>query len=166
MSQGSDDPTRLQLWPSLLDRIRDRGDEITGLDLQRNRSKALAYLRGAIQRDLQWLLNSKQALIRSRGIDPALSQSLLTYGLPDVSDSSIDNPQDRDRLAKAIEEAVSRFEPRLSEVRVTLSGANTVERALRFRIEAKLMVDPAPEPIAFGTVLELSSKTFEVSDEG
>ena len=36
------------------------------------------------------------------------------------------------------------------------------ERVLRFRIDARLKIDPAPEPITFDTVLQLGSGEYQV----
>ena len=60
-----------------------------------------------------------------------------------------------------IEQTIRRFEPRLSRIRVTLTdGQNTLESVLRLRIEALLRIEPAPEPIAFDTLV--NSATAEV----
>ena len=36
------------------------------------------------------------------------------------------------------------------------------ERALRFRIDAKLRVQPAPEPVSFDTVLHLHNGEYQI----
>ena len=50
---------------------------------------------------------------------------------------------------------ISRFEPRLTRVRVTMrdSGA-PLDRQLRLRIDAVLLVDPVPEPVSFDSEVE------------
>ena len=56
-----------------------------------------------------------------------------------------------------LEKIVETFEPRLRDVKATLlQGGDVKMRTLRFRIDARLRVDPAPE-VAFETVLELAS---------
>lgn len=40
------------------------------------------------------------------------------------------------------------------------------ERALRFRIDARLRVEPAPEPVTFDTVLQLHSGEYLVKGGG
>ena len=54
------------------------------------------------------------------------------------------------------------FEPRLTDVHVTLESTDTVDRRLRFHIEGNMKLDPAPEEISFDTVLELSSGEYKV----
>ncbi len=43
-----------------------------------------------------------------------------------------------------------------------LTGAEPLDRTLRFRIEALLRVEPAPEPVAFDSTLEPGAGGFAV----
>ncbi len=72
---------------------------------------------------------------------------------------------DQDELSMALETALKRFEPRLEDVMVTVANASVLERAYRFRIEARLRVDPVPEPISFDTTLQLGSGNFAVKGD-
>jgi len=74
----------------------------------------------------------------------------------------LSSASDHTRLRKAIELCLRNFEPRLMDVRVTLEGADTADRRLRFHIEGSMKLDPAPEEIAFDTVLELTSGEYKV----
>ena len=40
-----------------------------------------------------------------------------------------------------------------------------LERAFRFRIEARLRIDPVPEPISFDTMLQIGSGNFAVKGD-
>ncbi len=40
-----------------------------------------------------------------------------------------------------------------------------LERAFRFKIEARLRIDPVPEPISFDTTLQLGSGNFAVKGD-
>src|SRR5215210_7084764 len=84
-----------------------------------------------------------------------LDSSLLNYGLPDFSSASIVNLLDQNRIRRALETAVANFEPRLRDVKVKLLPTPETERALHFRIDARLRVEPAPEPVTFDTVLHI-----------
>lgn len=145
---------------SVLDRLLD--DEP---DLKRNDPPARA--RGAssrvfqsVRRDLEWLLST-----RLTWVDPALlatehaSRSVATYGLRDFSHENVANADARERLCRAIEHAITVFEPRLTRVVVTPEGLEPHKRELRFRIEAVLRVDPIREPVTFDTVVETSGTT-------
>jgi predicted component of type VI protein secretion system len=47
---------------------------------------------------------------------------------------------------------------------VTLLPISNVGRELKFRIEANLDVEPAPEPVSFDTVLQMGSGEFRVQN--
>jgi type VI secretion system protein ImpF len=68
-------------------------------------------------------------------------------------------------IKRQVEETVRRFEPRLESVVVSIEPVRSSERMLRFRIDARLKIDPAPEPITFDTVLQLSSGEYSVRTE-
>ncbi len=88
----------------------------------------------------------------------------MLYGLPDFSAASVKSPNDQAQVLRTLEEAIEQFEPRLHGVSVSLESGG-MERALRFRIEAQLQVDPAPEPVTFDTTLQLYSGEYEVKEE-
>ncbi|MEJ7618547.1 MAG: type VI secretion system baseplate subunit TssE, partial [Pyrinomonadaceae bacterium] len=64
-----------------------------------------------------------------------------------------------------IEMAIAIFEPRLSDVSVYIEPMSETERMLRFRIDARLLVDPAPEPVTFDTALQISSGQYVIQGE-
>ena len=96
---------------------------------------------------------------------PLLANSLLAYGLPDFSNSSVKNTQDQHDLILALEGTLKRFEPRLEDIVVSVANASVLERAFRFKIEARLRIDPVPEPISFDTTLQIGSGNFAVKGD-
>jgi type VI secretion system protein ImpF len=50
-------------------------------------------------------------------------------------------------------------------VSVTLQARDDLEPSLRFRVDALLRIDPAPEPVAFDTVLQPDVGRFVVVGE-
>jgi type VI secretion system protein ImpF len=72
------------------------------------------------------------------------------------------NQQDRNRIRRAVEQAIANFEPRLERVRVMLETAEDRERGVRFRIDALLKVEPASEPVTFDAVLQLNTQEYQV----
>ena len=140
-----------RLRPSVLDRLtlaldRDRGD--------RNRTIGVSELRDAVQRDLGWLLNTYRALPADLDQLPEARNSVLTYGLSDFSWVSWTDEAQLKTIAREIEDAIRRFEPRLrpGSVRVTpiCPDKDKLPKELpHFRIEAVLHVDPVSEPVAF-----------------
>ena len=148
------------LLPSVLDRLIDL-DPRSSAEPQASRARLLAQIKESVKRDLEWLLNTKLTARVPPGL-PDLRDSLLSYGLPEFSHSSLSSSQDQLKLRAAIESAIRRFEPRLTGVAVALIEGREFERALRFRIDAMLRVDPAPEPISFDSLLQLHTKAFVV----
>jgi type VI secretion system protein ImpF len=111
---------------------------------------------------LSALLNTKRREEEVPEQFTEVNRSLLTYGLPDFSSYGLKSEADQHRLRRAIEAAIRRFEPRLEKVTVTLEAPQETDPALRFRVDALLRVEPAPEPISFETVLQPESAHFVI----
>jgi type VI secretion system protein ImpF len=150
------------LVPSVLDRLIDNAPDVS-TEPPVNRSVRVAQVKESVKRDLEWLLNTKRAVTEIPADLRQLHASLLTFGMPDFTHSSINRPDDKRALQQAVEIVVRRFEPRLKEVAVTLLEARDFDRGLRFRIDAKLDIEPAPEAVSFDSVLDLNSKSFAIS---
>lgn len=150
------------LVPSILDRLLDDAPDVTH-EPAASRFQNLRQLKQAVTRDLEALLNTRQEAL---GELPAafveVRRSLLTYGLPDFTAFSLLNPQDRQRIRRALEQAIAAFEPRLERVRVNLASPRQHEQTLRFHIEALLKVEPAPEPVTFDALLQLQTQQYVV----
>ena len=87
------------------------------------------------------------------------------YGLPDFTGLAAKDASEQKRLANAVETALNYFEPRFLDLKVTLEPIDNIDRQMKFHIEARLDVEPAPEPIAFDTVLELGKGEFVVTEK-
>ena len=73
-------------------------------------------------------------------------------------------PSDRERLRRIVEQVIRTFEPRFKKVKVTLlENADAADRALRFRIDALLYAEPAPEPVVFDSQFEPTTNDFVVT---
>ncbi len=123
----------------------------------------VSQLKNHVSRDLAALLNTRQEL--PEALSPQfkeLSAALLTYGLPDFTALSLVSTEDRKRIRRGVEQAIATFEPRLRSVRVTLEPPQKFDQVLRFRIEALLRVDPAPEPVTFDAVLHMSTHEYSI----
>jgi type VI secretion system protein ImpF len=154
----------LRVVTSVLDRLLDYEPEVSREPIA-SRSRSLRELKTSIRRDLEWLLNTRQV---AGGLPPELKEindSVAAFGLPDFTALNIDSADDQKSIKREIEEAVERFEQRLEGVVVSIEPVRPTERILRFRIDARLKIDPAPEPITFDTVLQLGSGQYEVRTE-
>ncbi len=153
---------------SLLDRLIDR-DPKQPADPPITRQQSVRNLKGSLRRDLEWLLNTRRNPDEVPDAYKELSRSLYNYGLPDVTSLSLNSPKDRMRLLRSLEVTISMFEPRLDRVKVSAVESATTNvnltRLLRFQIEGLLKMDPAPEQVAFDTVLQLTSGEYQVKGE-
>jgi type VI secretion system protein ImpF len=146
------------LMPSLIDRLIDPE---SGGTVWRH-GYGVEQMVASVQRDLEDLLNTRQSLA---GLDDDFVEthnSIVGYGLTDLT--SLDSLTDRQRedIGRVIEACIQRFEPRLRDIHATLlDQGETKDRNLKFRVDARLCVDPAPE-VAFDTVLELSTGHYSV----
>jgi len=147
--------------PTILDRLLD--DEPTETrERPADRYQRVKDLKRAVQRDLEALLNTRQEALEAVPEDfTETRQSLVVYGLPDFSSLDLNSAADRTHIRRAVEQAIANFEPRLDRVRVSLEQSKVV-RGLHFRIEAILLLDPAPEPVTFDAELQLTTQKYSV----
>jgi len=130
----------------------------------KNWNESLDLVKKSLLRDLQWILNTRQISEPIGEHFELLSKSVINFGLPDITALSADSSDTPARLRRHIEDAIEAFEPRLTDVRVTLSNpGGSKDRRVQFLIEAELNLDPDPQRIEFDTVLEVSSGKFAVS---
>ncbi len=162
--------TRIQtdqpLTPSLLDRLIDREPGNTR-EVPKSSTQVLAELKQSVRRDLENLLNTRwRATLLSQDLDE-LEFSLANYGIPDISGASLALPADRERFRRIVERVIRHFEPRFKEVSVImLDEPESLDRTLRFRIDALLYADPVPQPVVFDSALEPSTGSIEVRGGG
>lgn len=149
------EPQRAQL--PLLDRLIDDAPD-SNRDPPLSAAEAMAALRRGVRRDLEALLNARRRWRSWPSGYAELSVSPLAFGIPDFTVGGITDARDRERLCAEIEATIRKFEPRFASVRVTLSErSDELDANLRLRIEALLHAEPAPEPIAFDTIIDPST---------
>ena len=151
--------------PSLLDRLTD-ADPGTSADPRVTFAESVRRFKASIQRDLEWLLNTRRTPVPvPEEWFEELPRSLFHYGLPDITSLSRDSRESRTFLVRQVEAAIAIFEPRLTDVRI---GVVEVEgdqfrRELRFHIEGVLRMDPTPEQVVFDTVLHFASGEYDIA---
>ena len=145
------------LIPSVLDRLLD-DDPGTATELERSRNQVIRELKQSVRRDLENLLNTRW---RCAGWPEDLDQlelSLVNYGIPDITGADLAGSRDRERFCRILERVISHFELRFKRVVVEmLDNTDPTDRTLRFRIDALLHAEPAPEPVVFDSALEPST---------
>jgi type VI secretion system protein ImpF len=150
------------LMPSLIDRLIDPDAAGTAW----RRGYGPEQMAEAVHRDLEDLLNTRQSHAGLPAEYEETQTSIVAYGLPDLTSLAADTPEQRASIGRVLEAIIARFEPRLKDVRATLVDAGDGrERTVRFRVEARLSVEPAPE-VAFDTVLELTTGRYRITPGG
>ena len=154
------------LVPSVLDRLLD-DDPSVQREAAKSRHQVLRELKQSVRRDLESLLNTRRrCLPRPAGLTD-LEHALVNYGLPDFTGANLGSAEGRQQLCQAIEDVLRTWEPRFQSVRVQLlDNAEPLDRTLRFRIDALLYADPAPEPVVFDSALQPVSGACEVKGGG
>lgn len=154
------------LLPSVLDRLLD-DDPDSQTELPKARHQILRELKDSVRRDLENLLNTRWRCEELPDDLDELELSLVNYGIPDFAGTNMSLPSERERLRQLIEKVIRRFEPRFKSVKVAmLQNQDEFDRSLRFRIDALLHAEPAPEPVVFDSQLEPATTHFEVKAEG
>lgn len=121
-------------------------------------------VKDSVARDIEMLLNAHPPF------DPAeldglalVGCSVLTLGLPDISAMSMASDRDRQRITEALRKSLADHDKRLTQVEVRVREADAGTAGLVFSIRAKLLLNPAVEPVAFDAVLQPGSNRYAVS---
>ena len=157
-------PVGQTLMPTLIDRLMD--DDPDGpSDIDPMRAYSIKAMRAALKRDLEALLNARRRFYSVPRDLEELQGSLLNYGLIDITNSRSSSETIRGDLGRMLANALMQFEPRLSSVKVTsCDNADPLDRTQRFRIEAVLNVEPAPELVCFDSIIEPVNAGFKVRE--
>lgn len=156
------------LRESILDRLFDDEPGLS-VDSEKSRQRKLKDLRNSVRRDLENLLNSRYRIISPPDELKEVESSLMNYGLPDLATVNMLDVARRREFTRNIENIIRTFEPRFKSVSVRyLDNTEKADRTLRFRIDAVMYADPAPEIVVFDSVLEpvLRAVTVEESKHG
>lgn len=149
---------------SILDRLLDDEPQ-TQTDIDKSRHQQLRELRDSVRRDLQNLLNTRHRMVSPPEEYSQLEISLLNYGLPDLAAINIADLEKKKSFTRLLEKILSDFEPRFKTVKVQhITNTNTTDRTLKFRIDATLYADPAPEIVVFDSVLDPVSRIVNVEE--
>lgn len=150
------------LISSVLDRLIDDQPNLNR-EPEKNSHQVLADLRKSVRRDLENLLNTRWRATSWPAELTELDRSLASYGIPDISGEDLGSPTRRKKFLRQVEQIIRTFEPRFQKIKVLeVENADSLDRTLRFRIDAVLYALPSPEPIVFDSAVDPSSKTFRV----
>ena len=84
-----------------------------------------------------------------------------------MTGAELGSAEGREEFRRIFEAVIRRFEPRFTRVNVEMLGnAEPLDRTLRFRIDALLQAEPAPEPVVFDSALQPATGNVEVQGSG
>jgi type VI secretion system protein ImpF len=156
---------RERLQPSLLDRLTDDEPD-QQVESRDRRVLSVRNLREGVLRDLAWLLNTTNLLsVSDVPRLPHLGNSVVNYGMPDMSGASLEN-MNRADLERAIRQAIWDFEPRLirSSVSVKAMPVQDSISKIMFEIQADMWAQPYPERLFLKTELDLDLAHISISE--
>jgi len=151
--------------PSLLDRLTDT-EPARPVDPATTFDASARAFRLSVQRDVEWLLNTRRSIVAVPAQYAALRDSVFEFGIPDTTGLAVGTPEGRKQLQELLQEALQRFEPRLAEARVkmvdTATGSGPCAGSPRPRSGS---AGPSPERVVFDTVLEVASGVYDVGGD-
>ncbi len=153
-----------RLQPSLLDRLTDDEPD-KNVEARDRRVMSIRTLREGVLRDLAWLLNTTNLLsVSSVQNLPHLANSVLNYGMPDISGLSISGLNVVD-LERGIRQAIWDFEPRLirASVKVKALPSESTNKIM-FEIEGDMWAQPYPERLYLKTELDMDRSTIRLTE--
>ncbi|TFW31976.1 type VI secretion system baseplate subunit TssE [Massilia horti] len=156
---------RERLQPSLLDRLTDLEPD-KAVEARERRVLSLRTLRESVLRDLAWLLNTTNLLsVSDTPRLPHLANSVLNYGMPDISGIAIAGLDLAD-LERAIRQAIWDFEPRLirNSVNVRALSGEAQHNKIMFEIEGDLWAQPYPERLYLKTEIDLIGASIRLTE--
>ena len=125
---------------------------------------SVRMLREGVLRDLAWLLNTTNLFsVSDRHSLPHLANSVINYGIPDISGASRANMNTSD-FERAIRQAIWDFEPRLIRASVSVKALQDESSLCKimFAIEADMWAQPYPERLYLKTELDLDMASISL----
>lgn len=157
---------RERLQPSLLDRLTDDEPDST-VESRERRVLSIRTLREGVLRDLAWLLNTTNLFsVTDTGKLPHLANSVINYGMPDISGISVAGLNLAD-LERGIRQAIWDFEPRLVRASVSVRAIAATagdNNKIMFEIEGDMWALPYPERLYLKTELDVDRATIRLSE--
>lgn len=149
----------------LFDRLDDDSEPAPG-NKRDARARELKDAVRSVTRDLQALLNTRTALSAASLVPyPAVSDSIVNYGLIDFAGMCVNSDTDRQEICNAVRLAIERHEPRLHKVTVALRATRDVINRVDFVITARLISEPHTEPMSFNAVFRPSLQQYSIESK-
>lgn len=128
-------------------------DRLTDIEPER-RSESHPYrvldrdgLADSVAVEVQRLLNTRAPVTAGRLA--SMPRTVLTYGIPDLHRLYVMSARDAKALTNSVAQAIEAYEPRLQEVKVSVSGADRARQRILLQIDARLRAGATDEPVSF-----------------
>jgi len=143
----------------LFDRLVDRS-RLLPADVTPVRTLDRGGVRKSVRRELEQLFNTRCPIPSHRLGNR--ERSVVDYGIPDFSTFQARNPDDQKRIAAILRKAIEAYEPRLADVKVTITPIEGDQFMLAGTIEAMLIIENTREAVLFETMLQIKEGSVEV----
>jgi type VI secretion system protein ImpF len=150
-----------RLLAPVLDRLLDS----TNTSALSQPHQILRQLRESVRRDLEFLFNTRIRCLSPPSESQHLENSILNYGLPDLATINLNSVDNRKEFCRTIERCILANDPRIKSVKVKSDEKiDNEDPSIRFRVEAVLHTNPAPELIVFDSALNPINQTVDVQE--
>jgi type VI secretion system protein ImpF len=153
--------TREQFLSPLLHRLTDESPN-TMTD-SATRHIDLQALRNDIKRNIVSILNQRVFITENELKWPQAHQSILQYGVPNISQPYFGLSQNQLTLCANIESSLKHFEKRLKNIVVTPTEEES--HCFRFRIEAMVNDKAMVSETVFEPELDIVSQQFRINED-
>lgn len=123
---------------------------------------ALRVLKEAIRRDLEAVLNTRRHMGAELDGYVQAEASVLNYGIEDLSTVRADPEGYLLQMQRAVQKCLMEYEPRLTDISVTVQDGEMAVREIRLHIEAHLILSRTGERVFFDTTFDVSRETYSV----
>ena len=156
---------RERLQPCLLDRLTDDNPESVS-ESRDQRIISMRRYRGAVLRDLDWLLNTgAHASSEDLSEFPEAERSVLNFGIPDLCGATVSGLKPEE-FERQLLQAIRTFEPRILpsslSIQVNAGYGLAEHNSLSFEIHGDLWALPTPDPLYVRTEVDLETGQCEV----
>ena len=112
------------------------------------------------------LLNTKIRCLSTPELHTEVKKSILNYGIPDLTSLNLTSESGLSVFCRDVETIIKHFEPRFEQVKVSPLKAQEkgLNKTIRFRIDALMISDPAPEVVIFDSELESASRNVSLTE--
>lgn len=144
--------------PSLMERLSETQE------VHASQATSVRSLKEVIRRDLEALLNTRKPLARQLEGYIHAASSVLNYGLEDLSSLPVAAGGQLIEMQRAIQQCLAIYEPRLTDISVSVEDGGRIDKEIKLHIEATLPFYPTIEAVTFDTVFNVTNQTYSVGE--